>query len=351
MGAISSKAAATHETRCRAYSAKSFPVLATSSANNVRDFGEASHSLDDLPVLVEQVDSIEKERDQLPNPGLYENALNELKGPVSVDAFDGFRFDFTRILGQNFSTSHSILLGSSMIPGGLYQFGANVVAEDPMDPSTFLMSKITPDGFLDARWNQRLSSNWKLRVKGQLKPSSSDPSADGGGGESQVLADLDYMCGDFCCNFKVSNGPLYGMSYFQSLTQRLALGGEAYFHGEHVKVIAAYCARYTADDWVAAGTAGAGGTLQLQYLRKIQGHRMKYGSELTYNYRSGESNATMGGQFEIGASRLSMSLDQSGRVASSVETHVLPNFLLTLAAEAFPAKSDFKFGYGAQITF
>ncbi|KAL0586918.1 hypothetical protein ABG067_003538 [Albugo candida] len=350
MGAISSKAAASHETQSKPYSSKRFPVLAISSTNN--DFGEASHSLDNLPVLVEQVESIEKERDQLPNPGLYENALNELKGPVSVDVFDGFRFEFTRILGQKFSTSHSILLGTSMIPGGLYQFGANVVAEDPMDPSTFLMSKITPDGFLDARWNQRLSSNWKLRVKGQLKPDSSNSSrSEGGGGESQVLADLDYMGRDFCCNMKIANGPLYGVSYFQSLTKRLALGGEAYFHGEHVKVVAAYCARYTADDWVAAGTAGAGGTLQLQYLRKIQGHRMKYGSELTYNHHSGESHATMGGQFEIGASRLSMSLDQTGRVASSVETHVLPNFLLTLAAEAFPAKSDFKFGYGAQITF
>lgn len=290
---------------------------------------------------MQQVQEIEKQRLKLPNPGLYENMTNELKTPVSPDAFDGFRFDFTRILGQKFSTSHTLLLGTPMIPGGLYQFGANVVVGDAMDPSTFLMSKVMADGSLDARWNQRLSQHWKMRVKSQLKSEEHG---------SQVLADFDYVGEDFTWNMKLSNGPLFGVSYLQSVTQNIAVGGEGYYHGKHRKVIAAYCAKYSSPTWAGTATLGAMGTLQLQYLRKV-GSRMRYGSELVYNHASGESQTTVGVEVDLNQTHLVSSIDQTGRVATSVETRVLPNFMLTLSAEAFPAKDDFKFGYGAQITF
>ncbi|KAG7388858.1 Mitochondrial import receptor subunit TOM40B [Phytophthora pseudosyringae] len=310
---------------------KRYPVLATS----------ASPEEGDLPVYMQQVEQIEKERAKLPNPGLYENAPNELKGPVSPDAFDGFRFDFTRILGQSCSTSHSFLLGTPMIPGGLYQFGANVVMGDPMDPSTFLMSKITPDGYLDARWNQKLSDKWKMRVKSQLKNEEHG---------SQALADFDYAGEDFTWNMKISNGPLLGASYLQSVTQKLALGGEVYYHGKHRKVISAYAGKWTDRDWVGMATYGAMGTLQLAYLRKV-GHRLRYGSELVYNHESGEAQTTCGVEMDLGQTRFVSSVDSTFRVATSIESRVLPNFVLTLSAEGFPLKDDFKFGYGAQLSF
>ncbi|CAH0482026.1 unnamed protein product [Peronospora belbahrii] len=309
---------------------KNYPVLATSVSGD-----------ENLPVFMQQVQAIEKECIKLPNPGLYENAPNELKPPVSPDAFDGFRFDFTRILGARCSTSHSFLLGTPMIPGGLYQFGANVVMGDPMDPSTFLMSKITPDGYLDARWNQKLSDKWKMRVKSQLKNEEHG---------SQALVDFDYVGEGFTWNMKISNGPLLGVSYLQSITQHLALGGEAYYHGKHRKVISAYAGKWSERDWVGMATFGAMGTLQLAYLRKV-GHRIRYGSELVYNHSSGEAQTTCGVEMDLGQTRFVSSVDSSFRVATSIEARVLPNFVLSLSAEAFPLKDDFKFGYGAQLSF
>ncbi|TYZ67027.1 hypothetical protein PybrP1_011697 [[Pythium] brassicae (nom. inval.)] len=313
------------------------PVLATSAAIPEDAFELSGDTMS----YMDQVAEIERERRRLPNPGLYENATNELKGPVSPDAFDGFRFDFTRVLGQKFSTSHTILLGSPMIPGGLYQFGANVLMGDAADPSTFLTSKLSPDGYLDARWVQRLSSKWKLRVRSQLKAEEH---------ASQVMADFDYAGADFSWNMKLSNGPLFGVSYFQSVTQHLALGGEGYYHGKHRRVVAAYCAKYSSPMWAGTATLGAMGTLQLQYLRKV-GNRMRYGSELVYTHSTGESQTTVGVEVDLNQTHVVSSIDQTGRVATSVETRVLPNFMLSLSAEAFPAKDDFKFGYGAQITF
>ncbi|DAZ95585.1 TPA: hypothetical protein N0F65_006071 [Lagenidium giganteum] len=315
---------------------KRYPVLATSAA--APDYATPEG---ELPVYMQQVQEIERERAKLPNPGLYENAGAELKGPVSPDAFDGFRFDFTRILGQKFSTSHSFMLGSSMIPGGLYQFGANVMAGEDMDPSAYLMAKVTPDGYMDARWTQRLSKQWKMRVKSQLKAEAHG---------SQVVADFDYAGEDFSWNMKVSNGPLLGATYLQSITPHIAVGGETYYHGKHRKVISSYCAKYSSPLWAGVCTFSGMGTLQLQYLRKV-GNRMRYGSEFVYNHASGESHTTLGVEVELAQTHMVSSVDQTGRVASSIETRVLPNFLLTLSAEAYPAKDDFKFGYGAQITF
>lgn len=311
-------------------SSKIYSVLATSVTPD-----------EDLPVYMQQVEQIEKDQSKLPNPGLYENAPNELKGPVSPDVFDGFRFDFTRILGQSCSTSHSFLLGTPMIPGGLYQFGANVVMGNPMDPPTFLMSKITPDGYLDARWNQKLSNNWKMRAKAQLKNEEHG---------SQALADFDYTGDDFTWNMKISNGPLFGVSYLQSVMPNLALGVEAYYHGKHRKVISAYAGKWTDRDWVGMATYGAMGTLQLAYLRKV-GHRIRYGSELVYNHASGEAQTTCGVEMDLGQTRFVSSVDSTYRVATSIESRVLPNFVLSLSAEGFPLKDDFKFGYGAQLSF
>ncbi|RLN88312.1 hypothetical protein BBJ28_00009452 [Nothophytophthora sp. Chile5] len=203
------------------------------------------------------------------------------------------------------------------------------------------MSKITPDGYLDARWNQKFSDKWKMRVKSQLKNEEHG---------SQALADVDYTGDDFTWNMKLSNGPLLGVSYFQSTTQNWAVGGEAYYHGKHRKVISAYCAKYSAPEWVGTATFGAMGTLQMQYLRKV-GTRTRYGSELVYNHASGESQSTMGVEMDLGQTHFVSSVDTSFRVATSIEARVLPNFMLTLSAEGYPLKDDFKFGYGAQISF
>jgi mitochondrial import receptor subunit TOM40 len=315
-----------------------YTVLATSTAP---DFGVAPTTSGDLPVFMQQVQDIEKEREKLPNPGFVENATDSLKRPLMPDVFDGFRFDFTRILGQKFSTSHSFVLGSAMAPGGVYQFGANVVAGDAMDPATFLMSKLSPDGFLHARWNQKLSENWKLRAKGQFKMEEHG---------SDAIADFDYTGEDFTWNMKIGNGPLYGVSYFQSVTPNLALGGEGYFHGTQKRVISSYIAKYNCAKWSGAATIAGMGILQLQYLRKVS-HRIQYASELVYNQPTGESSASVGVAVDLNQTRVCSRVDQTGHIMTSIESRVLPNFILNLSAEGVPTKSEFKFGYGAQITF
>lgn len=317
-----------------------FHILATSPADELPQAPEMDAPPSELPALMQQVEQIEQERERLPNPGLLENCSNEIKNSLTAATFDGFQFDLQRGLGTRMSSSHSFLLGSSMIPGGIYQFGVNCALGELTDPSTLLFGKVSPDGSVDARWNQKFSEEWRMRVKSQLK---SEPHA------SQAVVDLDYSGEDYTLNFKLSNGPLIGMTYFQSITKNVALGGEGYFYGKHRKVISQYYAKYSSEKWAGVVSSGAMGIYQFQYLRRV-GERTKYASELNYNHSSGESHATIGIDVDLRQSHFLTTVNEEGKILTVLESKILPTLQLSLSAEAMPTKDEFKFGYGIQMS-
>ena len=62
------------------------------------------------------------------NPGGFEEAGSAFRRVLSLDTFDGLRFDLAKPMNQQFALTHSILLGTSLIPGGSnYAFGANLM--------------------------------------------------------------------------------------------------------------------------------------------------------------------------------------------------------------------------------
>lgn len=274
------------------------------------------------------------------NPGQYENAQGEVKRVLSPDVFDGCRFELNKSIGSKLAVSHTLWLGSQVVPGGFYQFGANAVAgSNAVDPETILISRITPDGRLDARWHQKLTDKLSSRLQSQISNEAD---------QSTAVCDFDYVGEDFSSNLKVSQGPLLGLSYFQALNDKVSLGGEAYYHGLHHKSITSYCSRYASDDWTGVATYGSVGTIQLHYLRKLS-QRTKLASELVYNATNGESTANIGAEFTLRQSRLMFALDQNGKISSTVEAKLTPMISFLLSAEIEHAKDDFKFGYGLQM--
>lgn len=292
-----------------------------------------------VPTLVQQALAIEKEKERIPNPGLYEHAQGEFKSTLTPDVFDGMRFEMHNNVGPKFATSHTLWLGSAMIPGGFYQFGANVVMGDnPADPKHILISRISPDARLDARYHLRVNEPITMRAQAQVASEE---------GQSNALVDFDYK-GETCTvNAKLSQGPLFGLSYFQSITKNLAVGGEGYYHDEHKKTVMSYAARYNSDKFAVMGVYGSMGTLQLQYLQKLD-ERVRLASEFALS-PTGESAANFGGAFQFRKSRVLINCDSSYKIGTSIETQVLPGMNLLLSAESQPLASDFKFGYGLQL--
>ena len=293
--------------------------------------------LGELPALVQQAEAQEKARLSLVHPGFYEHAQNELKRVLTPDIFDGCRVEVHKPLGSKFATSHTIWIGSTLIPNGIYQFGANaVIGSDLNAPDTLLSGRITPDGRLDARWHQNLNKQVTLRIQSQL---SSE--AEGLPG----VIDVDYVGSDFGVNMKCMPGPLFGLSYFQSITNALAMGGEGYYAAEHNKSILSYCARYTTPDWMGIATYGSIGTLHLHYMRKLS-DRVKLASELVYNNSNGESTANVGAEFTLRQSRFLTNVDHTGKISSTIEAQLGQGVTMLMSAEGAPARNEFKFGYG-----
>lgn len=306
------------------------------------DFGELPPEAPEssVPALVQQSVDQELEKARLKNPGLYEHIQNDVKRVLSVDVFDGFRFEMHKPLGHKLSISHTLWLGSQMIPDGFYQFGVNsVVGDDLTDPATILLGRMTPDGRLDARWHQKVSDQLSLRLQSQLAP---EPNP------TQVTCDVDFRGQDCTGNLKYTNGPLFGVSYLQAVTNQLSLGGEGYYHHAHQKSILSYCGRYQTEDSTSLLTYGSVGTLQLHYMRRLS-DRVRLASEFFYNSNSGESKAQAGAEFTLRQSRFVTNVDESGKIMSSLETKVTPMVTFLLSAEALHSKGDFKFGYGLQF--
>lgn len=306
------------------------------------DFSKMEGEILPVPALVQQAEDITLEKSRLKSPGMLEHADNDVKRVLTPDIIEGCRIDIQKSLGSKFAVSHSIMLGSQMAPEGLYQFGANVAMgniSESREPDTLLISRISHDRRLIARWHQRFSNRFAMRVQAQA---SAEP------GPLMADVDLDFS-GDTCtANMKLSSTPLIGLAYFQSITNSLAIGGVGYYHCQHEKSVLSYAARYTTPDYMSMLTYGSVGTVQLHYLRKLS-ERVNLASELAYHAGTGESTANVGAEYTLRQSRFLTNVDHTGRISSTLDCKVSPALTLQLSASAHHKTDDFKFGYGFSI--
>jgi mitochondrial import receptor subunit TOM40 len=159
------------------------------------------------------------------NPGPWDKCDQETQRILKLDTFDGARFELQKGMGASFATSHAVFLGSSMHPGGkYYQFGSTLILGDAL-----LVGRVDHAGVLNAQWHQQYAqapgvpSRWGHHIQASLMPPFSQE-------ESHFQADFDYKGDDFTGGVKLGSGPLVGLSYFQAVTPRVAMGGEGYVH-------------------------------------------------------------------------------------------------------------------------
>ena len=89
--------------------------------------------------------------------------------------------------------------------------------------------------------------------------------AQGGSGRACCVA----QGGDWNAQLKLGNSEFVGLNYLQSVTPRLALGGEAFWLGQQRKSGAGFAARHADDKHVATAQVATTGLVSLTYLRRI----------------------------------------------------------------------------------
>jgi len=298
----------------------------------------------------------------------------DAKRLVQLDTFDGFRFDINKQLSPYMAVIHSFWLGTSMLPDGRnksYTFMTQVANETGL-----LLARVDFDrGSVDGRIHRAILGGLAM-AKIQMGVSGA---AEGHNDQCMTEVDLNGMT--WSANLKYGSalgGGLYGINYFQSITPRLAMGGEGIYISANQSLMSNYTLRYTmpaksgddADDNDAADKKGVvvsserasstmvasynsqQGAVSLNYKRNVTPNRVALGAELQFSPFSPQSaQVVVGAEFKLTRSKVSACVDGSGRVQSLVEAKLgrIGAPTLQLAGEMDFGQDKMKFGYGLNI--
>nr|XP_043636428.1 mitochondrial import receptor subunit TOM40-1-like [Erigeron canadensis] len=280
----------------------------------------------------------------LPCPIPYEEIHREAMMSLKPEHFEGMRFDFTKVLNQRFSLSHSIAMGpmevpsqsaeTFKIPTANYEFGANFI-----DPKLMLFGRILTDGRLSARVKCDLSENLTMKANAQL---TNEPHM------SHGMFNFDYKGTDYRGQMQLGNGGLVGASYIQSVTPHLSLGGEVFWAGQHRKSGLGYAARYSTDKMVTSGQIASTGMVALSYVQKVS-EKVSLATDLMYNYMSRDVTASCGYDYVLRQCRLRGKIDSNGCASAFLEERLNMGLNFLVSAEIDHRKKDYKFGFGLTV--
>lgn len=207
------------------------------------------------------------------------------------------------------------------------------------------------------------------KVQGSLSPD---------GQHDQLLAELDFGAMTWKGNLKygsMGGGTVFGMNYFQSITPKLAMGGEGMYVAANGNLISSYGLKYEMDapsantddneakdaiaaasgakpsSWLFAQVLPTQGLLNLHYRRIVTPDRVSLGAELSMTPAL-EAQVQFGAEFKLTRSKINMGVDGTGKIQTVVETKLGPtpgSPSLNLSADVDFVTDTMKFGYGLNI--
>ena len=273
------------------------------------------------------------------NPGAFDKADADAKRVLTPDCFDGCRFEISKPLNPKFVLTHVVWMGTSMIPAGnMYQFGTNVSQDSETFGNTLLIGRLDPSGTLDAQWHQTFNKMWKTQASWLI-------TADGS--RDMLSGDVTCTGSTFTANAKLAQA-YSGLSYFQSVTPSVALGGEVFRHFAQKKTHVFARARYADKKCTATTTYSTMGVLSANYFRKVD-HRCGLAAEIELNTANLDSHLTLGYEFVLRQAKLCGQLASTGTVQATLEEMITPGFSVSFSAMLNHKANQQKFGMGVRI--
>jgi mitochondrial import receptor subunit TOM40 len=315
-----------------------------------------------------------KRLQSLPNPGRVEELKKEAQGTLSPDVFDGAKFEFNKAFGQKFALNHNVCMGSTQIPGG-YEFGANFG-----DERILLASRIDMAGRLNGRLNLQFGDSAGVRMQGQVSPET--PGQPGVPNSAKI--DFDYKGSFFTSGLSYMAGGLLSGTHMQSLTENLALGGEAFYHLQKHVSGGAGAARLvwgSKGENVATAKAGTFGNVELSCARLARTrerrpapprarrasprcalsepssagryhHKVseKVGLATQLDYYHGQfCTFGVGYEFRMRQATFRGLVSSDTTCSASLEERISPGVNLVLSSQLNHKKKDYKFGIGLNV--
>ena len=329
------------------------------AAADAKPDAEADILKDFLPPKVAQVE-------ELKNPGQFERVNEDVRRMTQVPSqacFEGARFDLAKPLNPWFIVKHSCWLGGSTYPNttAQYQLCTTVANDDRV-----ILANVDHAGTVEAQVFAQAGKHLGGKLIFQLPAERKGDT---------VMADVDYNADTWSGQLKYGNnlqgraGTSVGGTYLQSVTPRLSLGGEGMCYLGEPSTQLTFAGRYATPNYAATAMlanglpmpSGPGNALIAYYHRKVSPGRVNLGAELTVFPKNLESTVAFGAEFNLKQSKLTTSVDGTGKVCSVLEATVGTGAKLTLTAEVNLNAKDpmagpsakpvdqYRFGYGLAL--
>lgn len=274
------------------------------------------------------------DRSDLLNPGAYEEINQEATSILRPNLIEGLQFNFNAPMSESFALGSSIEMGAKDRPG-LFAFTANYYTN-----RLVMISRTTPS---DGRVNGRVFINHTPALTSKII-ADVGPEPD----SSKGSWDLDYRGTDCCSQLKIANGGIMAVSYLQSVTPWLALGGEGFHQTKSGFSAITMAAKYKHGSDTASLSAASFGPIIASYVHRVN-PKVAFASELFIDGRTRDSHLTLGYRFDLKSASVVGHIDSAGRIAATIEERINPALTLTLSGELDHMKEDYKFGFGVNI--
>mmetsp|Transcript_12962 Transcript_12962/g.24362 ORF Transcript_12962/g.24362 Transcript_12962/m.24362 type:complete len:394 (-) Transcript_12962:174-1355(-) len=312
----------------------------------------------------------------IPNPGPYEAATIACKRLTNIDTHTGFKCDIQKQLSPYMVAIHSFHLGTSLPDGRnkAYMFITQVADEEGL-----FMTNVDPE-------KKTVNGRIHRSLLGGLAMGKIQCSVSPDGSNDQLLGEVDFGGMTWTGNFKygsMGGGPIVGMNYYQSITRRLAMGGEGMYIAANGNMLSSYTLKYECEapgedalnsgssaiasaaanaaglnnmeekpsSWFCAQLHPAQGMLNLNYKRVVTPRRVSLAAELQMASTL-DSQVVFGAEFQLSRSKFAMTVDGSGKIQSQLESALgmAPGSpKLNFSADVDFAKDTMSFGYGLNI--
>ncbi|CAN0130200.1 unnamed protein product [Ascophyllum nodosum] len=199
---------------------------------------------------------------------------------------------------------------------------------------------------MDADCNASMDANFSLGLPGLLGKLSIHQ-----GKNDLVQGTALYMGETWAAQVSGGSGPV-DVSYNQAVTEQLSVGGQGQFSASQQAVGLLYGFKYNTPGWACLGRyIGGANVLTAQYVRRVVPGRVSLGAEYQAQLGAG-SQMSVGAEFVLRQSKMSASLDCSGKVDSSLEVRLgtFPTLPMTLTMSSSLDHSEDKHTFGLALT-
>lgn len=286
------------------------------------------------PTILEAADlELQNEIRKIRPPPAFDDFAN-IVSQGSVHTFDGMRLQVQKQVNLNSMVSHFYWLGSQAVGQPIYQYSLILVD----DQDKFL--KVSTDG----DFNIENEGKFVLGCEGKLV-----------GKFNVVISDQQGKKLDLETAFTGNNwigqllfgrpGNSVGLTYVQSITPNVSLGGKCLFEPDLGTISNEFCGMYDDGEHMVVGTKNADASMKLSYRRTVNPNRVLLTTDVAFDK---DMNSTMGvsAQYVLKQSTLNFGVDSNLLIKSMLNSEIQPGIALQMCGEVQQAGGHYRFGFG-----